>query len=196
MTLKSTFCCLGILLFTCSVLPCINESGEEAIGDYSLFLGWTDLYAALKRDLKNDGLKMEENLRSTTSFNDRNRYAVALMFLGRSSEAVELLNKLETEEPGHFFIAANLGTAYELAGRNAEALKWINEGIRRNPNDHKGTEWLHAKILEAKIAQDKDPNYFEKHSVLELQHGSRGELISVGGKTFHPKSWSMLSSIS
>jgi len=49
----------------------------------------------------------------------------------------------------------DLGTAYELAGKNEPALRWIREGLRRNPNSHKGTEWLHVKILEAKIEQEK-----------------------------------------
>jgi hypothetical protein len=53
-------------------------------------------------------------------------------------------------------VAANLGTALELLGNKEEALHWIREGIRRNPQSHEGTEWLHAKILEAKIAAQKD----------------------------------------
>ena len=112
---------------------------------------------------------MEADLRGATNFNDRSDYAVALMYLGRSAEAVMLLEKLEKEKPGEYFVAANLGTAYELAGKNDEALRWIQEGIRRNPDSHEGTEWLHARILQAKIAQQSDPDYFKKHSVLELQ---------------------------
>ena len=112
---------------------------------------------------------------------------IALIFFGRSAEAVESLKILEQEQPGLFFVAANLGTAYELSGNNAEALRWINECLRRNPKDHQGTEWLHAKILEAKIAQEKDQSYFEKHSVLELQPGKIGDPISVGGNSVSPK---------
>jgi tetratricopeptide (TPR) repeat protein len=127
------------------------------------------LQQALRRDLSLDGAKMEAGLRGATNFNDRSDYSIALMYLGRSKEAVELLQRLETEQPGKYFIAANLGTAYELTGNNEEAARWIAEGIHRNPESHEGTEWLHLKILEAKIAQQKDPDYFKKHSVLELQ---------------------------
>jgi hypothetical protein len=109
------------------------------------------------------------------------------MYLGRSKEAVELLEQLEKEQPGKYFIAANLGTAYELSGDNEEASRWIKEGIRRNPDSHEGTEWLHVKILEAKIAQQKEPRYFEQHSVLELLPEKIGEEIIVGEKRLSPK---------
>jgi hypothetical protein len=144
------------------------------------------LRAALKQNPANNGAEMEASLRGATNFNDRSDYAVALMYLGRSREAVVLLSQLEKEQPGHFFIAANLGTAYELSGQNGEALQWINEGIRRNPQDHEGTEWLHARILEAKLAQEQDAAFFEKHSVLELHPGKMGESMTVAGREISP----------
>jgi len=123
---------------------------------------------------------MEASLRGASGFNDRSDYSVALMYLGRNDEAVELLQQLEKEKPGQYFIAANLGTAYELSWQNEEALRWINEGIRRNPNSHESTEWLHARILEAKIAQQKNPDHFKKHSVLELDPDAIGKVITIG----------------
>lgn len=133
-----------------------------------------------------DGENLEAELRNATEFTNRNDYCVALMYLGRSQEAVDRLQKMEQEKPGEYYIASNLGTAYELAGNNEAALRWINEGIRRNPASHEGTEWLHAKILEAKIAREKDPAYFEKHSVLELNPAQIGESMIIDGKTFTP----------
>lgn len=130
---------------------------------------------------------MEADLRGSTNFNDRSDYSVALLYLGRNKEAVELLKKLEREQPGQYFIAANLGTAYELSGNNEEALRWIKEGIHRNPDSHKGTEWLHARILEAKIAQEKDTDYFKGHSVLGFQAENIGDPITIDGQKFSPK---------
>jgi tetratricopeptide (TPR) repeat protein len=187
MNTKTIFCCLVFLLIATPALSCVNKTGTKYGGGSGSYFGWRGLQSALKRDLKTDGAEMEANLRGSTNFNDRSDYAVALMFLGRSAEAVQLLNALEQEQPGQFFVAANLGTAYELSGKNTEALKWINEGIKRNPDDHAGTEWLHASILKAKIAQEKDPKYFEEHSVLELQPGKIGEQITVDGKSLSPK---------
>jgi len=127
-----------------------------------------------------DGAKMEASLRNATNFNDRSDYSVALMYLGRSQEATDLLQKLEKEEPGHYFIAANLGTAFELAGNNEAAAHWIAEGIHRNPNSHEGSEWLHLKILEAKLAQQNDPDYFKHHSVLDLAPQSINDDTLIG----------------
>lgn len=178
---------LSLMVGLCLANPagaCLNKSGTKYGGGSGNYFGWRTLQGSLERKVRPDGVEMEANLRGATGFNDRSDYAIALMYLGRNAEAVELLKKLEAEQPGQFFIAANLGTAYELSGDNESALKWINEGIRRNPKDHEGTEWLHAKILEAKIAQQKDPAWFEKHSVLELEPGAIGETVRAGGKDY------------
>src|SRR5258708_7777149 len=169
--MKAFTTALVFILFVNIALPCIWITGTKYNGDsVSTGKGGTwHLRSALKADRRPDGVKMEVELRGATNFNDRSDYSVALMFLGRSEEAVTLLNQLEKEKPGEYFIAANLGTAYELSGNNEEALKWIKEGIHRDPTSHEGTEWLHVKILEAKITQEKDPHYFKTHSVLELQ---------------------------
>jgi tetratricopeptide (TPR) repeat protein len=105
----------------------------------------------------------------------RNDYAVALMHLSRAAEAIPVLVKIEKEHPGLYPTAANLGTAYELAGDNVRALQWIAESIRRNGNAHDGTEWLHVRILEAKLAHAKDPRWFTKNSTLGIDTGTAVE---------------------
>lgn len=96
----------------------------------------------------------------------RNSLAVALIHLGQVREAVSILEERERKSPGAYATAANLGTAYELAGDNLKALEWIKEGVRRNGDSHYGTEWLHVKILEAKLALAKDPRWLTKNTVL------------------------------
>ena len=104
--------------------------------------------------------------------NDR---AVALIHLGRAKEAITQLEALEKEKPGSYQTAANLGTAFELSGQDEQALKWIREGIRRNPNSHAGTEWLHVRILEAKLALARDREWLRTHSPIDGQaHGPTG----------------------
>ena len=68
----------------------------------------------LKVDTKSEGSKMEVSLRGAQGFNERSDYAVALMYLGRGGEAIKLLQELEKEQPGQYFVAANLGTAFEF----------------------------------------------------------------------------------
>lgn len=97
---------------------------------------------------------------------NRNNLAVALIHLGRVKEAVPVLEEAERKRPGQYFTAANLGTAYELSGENQKALDWIKEGVSRNEGSHFGTEWLHVKILEAKLALEKDGGWLKRHSVL------------------------------
>lgn len=97
---------------------------------------------------------------------NRNNLAVAMIHLGQVTEAIPILEELERRDPGLYITAANLGTAYELAGDNRKALEWIKEGVRRNSDSHYGTEWLHVKILEAKLALEKDPAWLSKNSVL------------------------------
>lgn len=102
------------------------------------------------------------------AYQERSNYAATLVYKGEYAKAVEIFEELEKSHPGEYIIAANLGTAYELSGDNEKALKWISEGIHRNPKSHYGTEWLHIKILEAKIELAKDPNWLKTHSVLGL----------------------------
>lgn len=184
--MKATTAGLTLLFFALTAHSCIWITGTKFNSksvSTSGRAGARLLRYYLQKDKKPDGVHMEASLRGATNFNDRSDYSVALMYLGRSPAAVEMLQQLEKEKPGQYFIAANLGTAYELSGNNEEALRWINEGLRRDPDSHEGTEWLHAKILEAKIAQQKDPNFFKNHSVLELQPQTVGEAVSIGQQT-------------
>ena len=81
----------------------------------------------------------------------------------------------ERSRRSKYATAANLGTAYELQGNNRGALNWTREGIRRNHDAHSGTEWLHVRILEAKIALRTDPSWLKSHSVLALDFGTAPE---------------------
>lgn len=99
--------------------------------------------------------------------------------------AIAQLEAIEAREPGNYHTAANLGTAYELKGDNEKALHWIKRGIQINPGSHRGTEWLHALILEAKVAAQKGraipetqrlmplPEKLEKETLLEVNGGKR-----------------------
>jgi len=121
----------------------------------------------------------------STAFERRNNMAVDLILRGQAPQAIVALKELETEQPGNYITAANLGTAYELAGDNEQALRWITEAIRRNPHSHYGTEWLHVSILLAKIKSAADPNYFQTQSVLNLDHtqiASEDSELNAGGQ--------------
>jgi tetratricopeptide (TPR) repeat protein len=107
----------------------------------------------------------------TDDFRKRSDHAATLIHKGDLTPAIEILEAIEKEKPGEYIVAVNLGTAYELAGDNDRALRWIREGLQRNPNSHYGTEWLHVRILESKIALAKDPAWLKTNSVLGLDFG-------------------------
>jgi len=96
---------------------------------------------------------------------------VARLLIGNYDDAIKLLRETEERFPGNAKVAANLGTALELKGVDEEALKWIREGVIRDASEHYGSEWLHARVLEAKIALKANPQWFDKNSVLGLDFG-------------------------
>jgi hypothetical protein len=104
-------------------------------------------------------------------FKARSDYAAVLVHRGDSRKAVDILESVEAGHPGEYIVAANLGTAYELSGDLVKAHQWIGEGMRRNPNSHEGTEWLHLRILEARQALALNPDWLRTHSVLGLDFG-------------------------
>lgn len=95
------------------------------------------------------------------------KLAMQELLTGDAQKAVTIFLDVEKSNP-EYASAASLGTAYELSGDNQNALKWIKEGLKRNPDSHHRTEWLHVLILEAKIKLEKNPDYFSEKRVLEL----------------------------
>lgn len=111
--------------------------------------------------------QFETHPSGSRSQDDRMNYAVALVVAGRYLEAAATLRAIELDFPGQYATASNLGTTYELLGNVDAALKWIREGIKRNPDSHAGTEWLHVAILETKKKLKEDPRWLQTHSVLD-----------------------------
>jgi tetratricopeptide (TPR) repeat protein len=76
---------------------------------------------------------------------------ILLILLKKYDEAIQLYLNIEQKSPNRYATSANLGTAYELSGQNELALAWIKKAIKINPLSHHESEWIHVKILEAKI---------------------------------------------
>jgi tetratricopeptide (TPR) repeat protein len=152
-----------LFLFAEPASACINTYEEDIL--IMMYKGAPGEIAQTVRDLEATNAK-------APSIQSKNDLAVAYIISGRYQEAVTFLTDLEKEHPGISRTASNLGTALELSGKNAEALRWIEEGIARDPRDHDGTEWLHAKVLQAKVALEKDPAWLDTHSVLGVDFGS------------------------
>ena len=96
----------------------------------------------------------------------RNDLAVALIRTGRTEEALPILLQIEREHPGQYETASNLGTAYELLGDVDKAHQWIEEGMKRNPKSHYGSEWVHLEILETKKRLLDQPEWLRANRIL------------------------------
>jgi tetratricopeptide (TPR) repeat protein len=159
--LAAAFAC-GLLGFVAPVGACINTF-DTLIPGY--------IASGNQAGVAEEIAKLEAAYRKEPNLHHTNDLAVGRLLTGRHSEAISLLTDAEKRFPGQAIVAANLGTAYELSGNDAEALRWIREGVRRDPQEHRGTEWLHVKILEAKIALSRDPEWLKTNTVLGLNFG-------------------------
>ncbi|MCX6315663.1 MAG: hypothetical protein NTW29_00110 [Bacteroidetes bacterium] len=89
---------------------------------------------------------------------------------GDREMAVKLLEALYKEHPTEYNILANLGTAYEVIGKPAQALELLRKAVAINPASHFGSEWIHIRILEQKVAAK--PDY---RLIIDLKPGSKND---------------------
>lgn len=130
-------------------------------------------------------LRLDSLHRSTGNLDYLSDKGVLLILLRRTDEAIALYQGIEAKSPGRYSTAANLGTAYELAGKDADALRWIRRAVEIDPTSHHGSEWIHVKILEAKTNPSRS---IDSRSLIGTEFGmgttpatslSRGELETL-----------------
>lgn len=92
-----------------------------------------------------------------------------LILLERYEIAIKLYLEIEKIKPNRYSTASNIGTAYELFGQNESALKWIKKAVEIDPKSHNNSEWIHVKILEAKI---KGEQFYTTSFLLNTEFGS------------------------
>ncbi|SDW06450.1 hypothetical protein SAMN05421681_10148 [Lysobacter enzymogenes] len=169
MRLLRTIAALALLSLAPAAPACINTIGTDHSG-HRFFPNWyagDDLTALMKpHPPRRDWVEFAiERVRKDPDFGNLVNIGVVLIRQGQHVRAVEHFLTVERLFPGHSETAANLGTALELSGHDRVALRWIRIGMRRDPDEHHRTEWLHARILEAKIAMASDPGYLQGRSI-------------------------------
>lgn len=184
-----------LLSMSSSVWPCLQPDGDHYTVASPVELGGLSSfeYVRVLSTTHKSQEYWQKNLASVQQFDKEhpiagagNNIAVALVHLGRTAEAIKLLERNEQKFSWKSYsTAANLGTAYELIGNNAKALRWIKEGMARKEDSHYGTEWLHVKILEAKIAIANDKKWLEKNTVLGIDWNTIGLDLSKVSVTGH-----------
>lgn len=126
------------------------------------------------------GIKQLDSLyKATKDLSYLSDKGLILILLKRYSEAVKLYLEIEKLEPNRYSTASNIGTAYELLGQNDKALHWIKRSVELDPKSHNNSEWIHVKILEAKI---KGEELFTTKFLLNTEFGPGVKPISSMSK--------------
>ncbi|MCP4443114.1 MAG: hypothetical protein GY810_29760 [Aureispira sp.] len=176
--LMSLLFCLNTSVFAClNFYYSTDTEGHVHVADGHILKEPFDLnidYAKYIKKLQRTAKKIEK---TPDDFKLQADYATALIFVHEFEAAAAILSNLAQKHPKEYNIATNLGTAYELLGKDELALKWIKKGLLLNPNSHEGSEWIHVRILETKLALKKEPNYLESHSIIGLD--AENELSKV-----------------
>lgn len=164
---------LLLLLAVNTADACINIDGVTLDGTYETVEGASPMIHLRQRlqmlpsETSEEILQWQRHRRQNGDLEMSE--AVLDILHGNYRESIGKLKAIEEKEPGRYDTASNLGTAYELAGDNVEALHWIDEGIQRNKYSHSGSEWLHKLILEVKITLDSQPDYLADRHILPIE---------------------------
>jgi len=159
-----TFLALVFVISTSYCFACLNEhnvnkSGKESVDAFNL--SELDFYRQQNKPKTEkylaDLLKRNPTTDQEMLWN-QNSIAVCYIRLGRLQEAETILNSLLKKYPTDYSVIINLGTLYELQGKNEKALDYINRAIAINPDSHDGSEWFHVRILEFKLKNTGDNN--------------------------------------
>ncbi|HEY9045937.1 MAG TPA: hypothetical protein VIN08_08575 [Ohtaekwangia sp.] len=120
-------------------------------------------------DLDIENIRELDSLyRATNDLDYLSDKGVILIIFNKYKEAIDLYLEIEKMQPGRYATASNIGTAYELMGDNENALKWIKRAVEIDSTSHYNSEWIHVKILEAKI---KGETYITTQHLLNADFG-------------------------
>lgn len=160
-----------VYIFLCAILSlaCLNdyvvdeEGIKEEVGNSKISKFITSFQKAkLEYKLSKYDLGNLEKY----NYKKQSDLSIILIKLGRFEEALKILKPLTEKYPEEYTLMANIGTVYELLGNVEQALFFIKKGLELNPESHEGSEWIHVKILEAKINLQKNPNWLNTHSII------------------------------
>ena len=98
--------------------------------------------------------------RNETSAEWWNNLAGAYLRLNQPAQAAKILEPVREKFPNDYGLHANLGTAYHLLGRYAEAEKEIARDLEINPDAHFGLEKYHLALLQYLL---RDAKYQSRH---------------------------------
>lgn len=143
-----TACAFGCINLYTTLLNGTVRYGDSEPGDCMVHGKHVDR-TAIKHVLDSLDAAGRQHGMGPEDLNDR---GVMLIYLGRYAEAVEQFRALRRSGFNSYTVNANLGTAFELMGENDSALACIRRAVAIDPASHEGSEWIHVKVLERKVA--------------------------------------------
>ena len=125
-----------------------------------------------------------------------NNLAGAYLRLNQPAQAAKILEPVMGKSPNDYGLHANLGTAYHLLGRYAEAEKEIARDLEINPDAHFGLEKYHLALLQYLMRDDK---YKSRHLYVDEFTSSlffrEGRFYFLGDDHFSPISTNEIESV-
>jgi len=166
--LIATLLFTNFFCFACLNEHHVNKFGKKTIDEFNIskasFYKQQDIPATEKHlaELNEKVSRNEQELLET-----QNSIAVCYIKLNRLDEAEKILSGLLKKYPSDYSVVVNLGTLYELQGKNVKALEYIKKAVTLNPGSHGGSEWFHIKVLEFKLKNTR-PENIKGEDILKL----------------------------
>lgn len=169
---------ISLLLFLLFIsnfnsFACLNgeskelKNGEFLYMDYDYGLPFGHNY--FRGDFDGMKFRLDSLYNKTKDIAYLSDKGLILILQKKYKEAIALYLQIEKTNPNRYSTASNIGTIYELIGENKKALEWINKSILINPKSHNHSEWLHSKIVEAKIKGEK---FYTSDFILGINFGN------------------------
>ncbi len=153
-------CFTTIILFSFNSFACLNgetkvlKNGLHIYEDHQGIVPYGHVFYQIDYEKVISELKSKYN--KTHDIDYLSDVGYVLTIQKKYKEALNLYFEIEKIEPNRYSTSSNLGTIYELIGDNTNALKWIKNSVKINRKSHNESEWLHIKILEAKINKTRN----------------------------------------
>ena len=112
----------------------------------------------------------------------RYRYGIVLGLAGRYESSLEVLLKLQSDQPGLAAICTKVGFAYLQLKRDKEARQFFNEALMLDPHDAFALFHL-AKLHALKSRPDLSETYYRRLLEVDDADDLAGELARFLGKT-------------
>jgi tetratricopeptide (TPR) repeat protein len=111
----------------------------------------------LREQYRDAALRLEEQAKARPlSAGERADLGALYVRLGRADDAVALLRAARRDHPDDHALAANLGTAWQLAGDLRRSAAELRDAVRLAPEKLRPAEELHLRLVRLRAAEPAD----------------------------------------